>query len=256
MKKILLFCLIAAQLSFANELDWSKTGHRTIGEIAAHHLTGKTKRAINKLLDGQSLALASNYADEIKADRSYSKFGPWHYVNYPMDKKYTDVTPSPAGDVVMGIQKSIAIIRDKNSSKEDKAFYLKMLVHLIGDLHQPMHVGRLEDKGGNDIQLRWFGRGTNLHRLWDANMIDDYGMSYSELALNLPKLSKKEIKAIQQGDVYDWVEESHVLANILYDSVEVGEQLGYAYKYKYWSLVEQQLQKGGLRLAKVLNELF
>jgi len=131
-----------------------------------------------------------------------------------------------------------------------------MLVHLIGDLHQPMHVGRLEDKGGNDIQLQWFGRGTNLHKLWDANMIDDYGMGYTELADNLPRLSKEEIRAVQKGDVHDWVEESHDLANVLYASVETGEKLGYAYGYKYWNLVEQQLQRGGLRLAKVLNELF
>ncbi|WP_026810185.1 S1/P1 nuclease [Arenibacter latericius] len=256
MKKIILSCLIMVQMSFANDMEWSKTGHRTIGEVAQQHLSGKTKRAITKLLDGQSLALVSNHADEIKSDRSYSKFGPWHYVNYPLDKKYTEVEPSDAGDIVMGIEKSIAIIKDENSTREDKAFYLKMLVHLIGDLHQPMHVGRLEDKGGNDIQLRWFGRGTNLHRVWDSNMIEDFGMSYSELADNLPKLSKSEIKVIQQGDVYDWVEESHELAAIIYDSVETGEQLRYGYNYKYWSIVEQQLQKGGLRLAKVLNDLF
>ncbi|GGW45043.1 S1/P1 nuclease [Arenibacter certesii] len=256
MKKIILSCLIMAQMTFANDMEWSKTGHRTIGEVAQHHLTGKTKRTLKKLLNGESLALVSNHADEIKADRSYSKFGPWHYVNYPMDKKYTEVEPSNAGDIVMGIEKSIEIIKDKNSTKEDKVFYLKMLVHLIGDLHQPMHVGRLEDKGGNDIQLQWFGRGTNLHRVWDSNMIDDYGMSYSELANNLPELSKNQIKVIQKGDVYDWVEESHELSAVLYDSVEPGEKLGYAYSYKYWVTVEQQLQKGGLRLAKVLNQLF
>lgn len=255
--KISILCFfLAVQMTFANDMEWSRTGHRTIGEVAQNHLTGKTKRALQKLLNGQSLALVSNYADEIKADRSYSKFGPWHYVNYPMDKKYTDVEPSSAGDIVIGIEKSIAIIKDKNSPREDKVFYLKMLVHLIGDLHQPMHIGRLEDKGGNDIQLTWFGRGTNLHRLWDSNMIDDYGMSYTELANNLPKISKSEIKAVQKGDVYDWVEESHNLATVLYDSVETGEKLGYAYSYKYWTLVEQQLQRGGLRLAKVLNELF
>ncbi|MCM4168652.1 hypothetical protein KCTC52924_02341 [Arenibacter antarcticus] len=258
MKKFILCCLFALfmQTSFANEMEWSKTGHRTIGEVAQNHLSGKSKRALRKLLNGQSLALISTYADDIKSDRTYSKFAPWHYVNYPMDKKYTEVKPSKAGDVVVGIEKCIAIIRDENSAHEDKVFYLKMLVHLIGDLHQPMHVGRLEDKGGNDIQLTWFGRGTNLHRLWDANMIDDYGMSYSELAGNLPKLSKNEIKSIQKGDVYDWVEESHDMANILYDSVEVGEKLGYDYGYKYWTTVERQLQRGGLRLAKVLNELF
>ena len=127
---------------------------------------------------------------------------------------------------------------------------------MLATLHQPMHVGRLEDKGGNDIQLQWFGRGTNLHKVWDANMINDYGMSYTELTESLPKLTKKQKKSIQEGTVYDWVEESQDLANEIYKSVEVGEKLSYRYSYVWWHTVEVQLQRGGLRLAKVLNEIF
>lgn len=256
--KIILFglLLLVQQTSFAHEMEWSRTGHRTIGEVAQAHLSGKAKRALLKLLEGQGLASVSNFGDEIKADRNFSKFDPWHYVNYPEDKKYREAEPSAEGDIITGIEKCMAVVKDRNSSREDKVFYLKMLVHLIGDLHQPMHAGRLEDKGGNDIQLQWFGRGTNLHRLWDSNMIDDYGMGYTELAHSLPKLSREEVLAVQKGDIYDWVEESHDLANVLYGSVKKGEKLGYAYSYKYWGLVEQQLQRGGLRLAKVLNGLF
>ncbi|SHJ31764.1 S1/P1 Nuclease [Arenibacter nanhaiticus] len=256
MKKVFFLFFLVVQLSFGNDMEWSKTGHRTIGEIAQNHLSRKAKRAIDKLLNGQGLALVATFGDDIKSDRSFSKFGPWHYVNYPLGKKYTEVAPSKSGDIVTGIQQCIDIVTAKNSTQEDKVFYLKMLVHLVGDLHQPMHAGRLEDKGGNDIQVRWFGKGTNLHRLWDSNMIDGYGMSYMELANNMPKLSKAQIKTIQQGNVLDWVEESHVLAEELYGSVKVGEKLGYQYSYKYWSVVEQQLQKGGLRLAKVLNDMF
>jgi hypothetical protein len=119
-----------------------------------------------------------------------------------------------------------------------------------------MHVGRLEDKGGNDIQVQWFDRGSNLHKIWDANMINDYGMSYSELAANLPELSRAQKESIQQGNVMDWVEESQDLANKVYESVEVGEKIYYRYNYKWWPTVEQQLLKGGLRLAQVLNDLF
>ncbi len=256
MKKVCILFFLAVQLSFGNDMVWSKTGHRVIGEVAQEYLSGKTKRALKKLLGEESLASVANFADEIKADRSFSKFFSWHFVNFPADKKYTDVEPSESGDIVMGIQNCIAIIKDENRTRADQIFYLKMLVHLIGDLHQPMHVGRLEDKGGNDIQIEWFGRGSNLHRLWDSNMINDYGLSYTELADKLPKLSRKEQKVVQQGDVYDWVKESQELANELYDSVEVGEKLGYKYSYKYWGTVESQLQKGGLRLAKVLNDLF
>ncbi len=251
----ILLCLVV-QFSFANTPFWSKTGHRVTGKVAEQHLSRKVKKAINKLLDGESLALVSTFADDIKADRSFSSFSPWHYVNFPADKQYTDVEPSSRGDLVIGINTCISIIKDKNRSKADRAFYLKMLVHFIGDLHQPMHVGRLEDKGGNDIQIQWFNEGTNLHRLWDSNLINLFGMSYTELAGTLPELSKAQVKAIQQGTVYDWVEESQELANEVYDSVSVGEKIGYPYSYKYTGVLREQLQKGGLRLAKVLNDIF
>lgn len=256
MKKTTLSIFLLVQFTFGNAPFWSKTGHRVIGEVAEQHLSKKAKRTIQELLQGQSLASVSNFADEIKADRSFAKFSPWHYVNFAADQKYADVAPNEEGDLVFGIFKCIEIVKDTKSAREDKEFYLKMLIHLVGDLHQPMHVGRLEDKGGNDIQLQWFGRGTNLHRLWDSNMIDDHGMSFTELSASLPKLSKKQKEALQQGDVYDWVEESQGVANDLYGSVKVGEKLGYQYGYNYWSTVEVQLQKGGLRLAKVLNALF
>ncbi|MRX65599.1 S1/P1 nuclease [Maribacter luteus] len=256
MKKIVVLFLLIGQIALGNSPYWSKTGHRVIGDIAQEQLSGKAKRAIYKLLDGQSLASISNFADEIKADRKYKEFSAWHYVNIPPGKDYTDIEPSKYGDLVVGVQKCLEIIQNEDNPKEDRVFYLKMLVHLIGDLHQPMHVGRVEDKGGNDIQLQWFGRGTNLHRVWDSNMIDDYGMSFTELAHSFPKLNKKEIKNIQQGTILDWVKESQLIADKLYDSVEVGEKLSYRYSYMWWGTVETQLQKGGLRLASVLNNLF
>lgn len=256
MKQVCLLLFLAVQLSFGNDMFWAKTGHRVIGDVAQEHLSGKTKRALKDLLSGKSLASVANFADEIKADRSFSKFSAWHYVNFPTDKKYTDVTPSQYGDLIAGIRHCISVVKNENSTRADRVFYLKFLVHLIGDLHQPMHAGKGEDKGGNDIQVQWFNTGTNLHRVWDSNMINSYGLSYTELADKLPELSSKEVKAMQAGTVLDWVQESHILANELYKSVEVGEKLGYQYSYKYWGTVESQLHKGGVRLAKVLNDIF
>jgi len=236
---------------------WSKTGHRVTGHIAEKHLTRKAKKAIEDLLDGHSLAFASTFADEIKADRSFSKFSAWHYVNYPMDARYEDSEKSNYGDVVMGIETCKRIVMDPNSSRDDKIFHLKLLIHLIGDLHQPMHAGRGDDRGGNDIQLQWFNEGTNLHRLWDSNLINSYGMTYYELGDELEEsVDRKEKIALQAGNLYDWVHESHQIAAEVYDSVKVGEKLRFQYAYKYNDLLFKQLQKGGFRLAKVLNEVF
>ncbi|HMB64377.1 MAG TPA: S1/P1 nuclease [Eudoraea sp.] len=256
MKKLIFLALFSSQLIFGNPPIWSKTGHRVIGEVAQGHLSGKAKKAIKKLLDGQSLAAVSNFADEIKADSLYRKFSAWHYVNFPADEKYGESALGPYGDIMIGIQKCMERVKDKNQTRPDRIFYLKMLIHLIGDLHQPMHIGRLEDKGGNDIKIEWFNRESNLHKLWDADMINDYGMSYTELAAKLPRITRQQIKAVQKGTIYDWVEESQEVANRVYNSVEMGEKLYYRYSYTWWDTVEDQLQKGGLRLAKVLNELF
>ena len=131
-----------------------------------------------------------------------------------------------------------------------------MLVHLVGDLHQPLHIGRAEDKGGNDIQVRWFNDGTNLHSVWDTKMIESFNMSYIELANNAKDLSKNQIKAIQEGSVTDWMYETRNLTVKAYNSVKVGQKLRYRYSYLYFPIVREQLQKGGLRLAKILNDIF
>jgi S1/P1 Nuclease. len=255
MKKTVLLLLLLPMFMFGNTI-WSKTGHRVTGQIAQNHLKGKTKRALNDLLDGHSLAFVSTYGDDIKADRAYNKYSPWHYVNYPLGMSYVDSEKSKDGDIITAIEECKTVIKDKNRPREERVFHLKMLVHLIGDLHQPMHASREEDKGGNDIQVQWFGQGSNLHRVWDQNLIESYGMTYTELAHELDKVPTKKIKKIQEGTIYDWVDESHEICGELYDSVKVGDKLGYQYTYNYNDLLFEQLQKGGLRLAKVLNDLF
>ncbi len=235
---------------------WGPTGHRTTGKIAEMHLTKKAKKKINKLLKGESLAFVSTFADQIKSDKKYDKYYTWHYVNMPFDVAYEASEKNPKGDLITGIQKCIEVLKSDTSSNEDKVFHLKMLVHLLGDLHQPMHIGRAEDKGGNTIQVQWFGKGTNLHRVWDENMIQEWKMSYVELANNAKDLSKEQIKVIQKGSVLDWVNDTRKLTRKTYESVKVGENLRYRYSYDHFGTVRTQLQKGGVRLAKLLNDIF
>ena len=254
---LLLFIgFLTTSLVFAKTPAWGPTGHRTTGKIAEKHLTKKAKRQINELLKGESLAFVSTYGDEIKSDKKYNEFYTWHYVNMPLDSRYEDSENNPKGDLVTGINKCISIIKDDTSSLADKTFYLKMLVHLMGDLHQPMHIGRKDDKGGNTIQVQWFGKGTNLHRVWDENMIEQWKMSYLELADNTEDLSNAQIKAIQEGTIIDWVHDTHKLSKIAYASVQIGENLRYRYSYDHFRTVRKQLQISGIRLAKLLNDIF
>jgi hypothetical protein len=119
-----------------------------------------------------------------------------------------------------------------------------------------MHIGQKEDKGGNSVKVQWFGKGTNLHAVWDTKMIEYWNMSYLELAESAEDLSKKQIKAIEVGTLADWVDEIHEVTRKVYKSAEVGENLRYRYSYDHFDTVREQLQKGGIRLAKILNDIF
>jgi len=258
MKKYLLVFLVAVSVSITASAAefWGQNGHRATGQIAEMHLSKKAKKNIEKLLNGESLAFVSTYADEIKSDSRYREYGPWHYVNFPFGGTYETSEKSEKGDLVQAIKNCKAVLKDKNASKEDKVFYLKLLVHFIGDLHQPLHVGISEDKGGNDFQVQWFGNGTNLHSVWDTKMIEDFNMSYRELAYNTKKLSKNEVLQIKGGSLLDWVSESRALCEDIYANTKVGEKLSYQYSYRYMDTLRGQLQKGGIRLAKILNEIY
>ncbi|TXE10818.1 S1/P1 nuclease [Gelidibacter salicanalis] len=252
---ILTLALLFSLQSFSTK-KWGATGHRVVGAIADDYTSNRTKRQLKKLLNHQSLAFVSTFSDEIKSDPRYREFGVWHYVNMSFEDTYETSKKNPQGDLVTGIAECKRIITDDNSSDDDKAFYLKMLIHLVGDLHQPMHVGRLEDKGGNDIKVKWFYKDTNLHRVWDSQMIESYGMSFSELSENADHLSRAQVKYLQKGSIVDWVNETQVLTKDIYNATEEGKNLSYEYSYKYLNTARTQMQIAGIRLAKVLNDLF
>lgn len=237
-------------------MDWGKTGHRVVSKLAQQYLTTKAQKEIDILLDGASLVSISTYGDEIKSNPKYKALRPWHYINLPLDESYANAKKNPKGDVVMAIKKCIAKVKDQNEPKNERAFYLKLLVHFIGDLHQPMHVGRKEDRGGNSIRLQWFGKTSNLHRLWDSHLIDSHGMNATQLLGDLEELSPKLIKEIQNQSLEQWVNESQALAKIIYENTPSNSKLGEEYQSRYLPLLKIQLQRGGLRLAAQLNEIF
>ncbi len=158
------------------------------------------------------------------------------------------------GDIVQAIKLSKSKLKDNNVSIKEKAFYLKYLVHLIGDIHQPLHVGRGEDRGGNDIKVKWFGDDSNLHRVWDTNMIDNYQMSYTELSSHLLRsYSSENIELLSENE---WIDESQNKVKIIYSNVKNGDYLGYDYIYENFDIVKTQLFTAGYRLAGTLNEIF
>ena len=235
--------------------SWGKTGHRVVAEIAERNLDPAAKKGIKELLDGDDLARVANYPDEIRSDRKYDYTGPWHYTSIPTGKTYFDQKRNKDGDIIDALFRMDEILKDPKKSKEDKAFALKFMVHLVGDLHQPLHVGIAEDRGGNNVRVRWFKTESNLHTIWDENVIDFQQLSYTEYSAFLNRYTKDEMKEFTRGNFLDWAKESQDLRSAVYDTGG-SENLSYEYQYKTKPVIEERIRKAGVRLASVLNNVF
>jgi len=248
----LLLTVLLCTISFLS-LGWSQTGHRVTGYIADKYLNKKARKAIERILNGKSIAMASNWMDDVKSDSTYRHMDDWHWVTIPDGMTYEESQKNPKGDIIMTLERVVTALKSKKLSPEQEAEYVKILIHLVGDIHQPLHVGR-PDRGGNDVKVMWFRTDTNLHSVWDGEMIDGTRLSYSELAESLGKPAPDQIKAWQQSTVRDWANESIAYRPQVYDYGN--GRMGYDYKYKYFGIVEKRLLQAGIRLAGVLNEIY
>lgn len=251
-RKLLLF--VIGVLSVLNAAAWGKTGHRAVAEIAYQHLDKVTKKNIEKILGDSYLPLYATYADDIRSDRDnpYGKVP--HYVNMNFDESYESAIKNENGDLVTVFNKMVSMLKDPASTREDKAVALQFLIHLVADAHQPMHVGLAEDLGGNKVEVTWFGEKTNLHYLWDEDMIDYSRLSYTELARFAGQPNPSELETLYNSSVVDWINETHQYTKIIYDNLG-DKNYGYEYYYRFSPIIYQQIQKAGFRLGHLLNEL-
>lgn len=253
MKKILL--LFALCLGFADCFAWGQTGHRVTGEIAEAHLSAKAKKSISEILGHESLAMVSTFMDEIKSDSSYRHLDPWHYCTIPTGETYEGAGTPEQGDVVSAISKLVAELKSKKFTEGDEAFTLKLLVHLVGDIHQPLHVGNGQDRGGNDIKLEYFWEPSNLHRVWDTGIIDGTRLSYTEYTAWINHPDKAEVELWQSASVVEWAYESMTYRRGIYVLPE-NMKLSYAYDRAHLPTVNLRLVQAGVRLAGLLNEIY
>lgn len=259
MKRIffwMLFTVLAIQ-SFA----WSQTGHRVVGEIANQYITGKTRRAIKEILGNESIAIASNWADFIKSEPAMKQYDAWHYINFKSGLAFEAfnayLQTDTAIDAYTKINFLIGELKNKNLPLEQKRMYLRLLIHIVGDIHQPLHVGRPDDLGGNRIKVMWFNESTNLHSVWDGTLIDFQKLSYTEYAKSINYVTKAQKKEWQQQNLAAVFFESYSLAEKIYAGITQPEQkLGFRYNYDYIDMLNTQLLKGGVRLAGILNDIF
>lgn len=253
MKKMMLLCAVLVMSPEA--FSWGKTGHRIVGEIAQRNLSREAKKGVEALLGTSDLSRASTWADEIRSDKSYDAMSPWHYVSIPTGKNYLDQKRVAEGDVIEALFRFEETLRDPKTTQDKKAEALKLLTHMMGDVHQPLHVGLAEDRGGNSVRLKWFKNETNLHAVWDESIVDFEQLSYTEYATYLNHFTKDEEKSFSAGNFLDWARESQEARPLVYDVGTTGS-IGYEYHFKVKPMMELRLRQAGLRLAYVLNSIF
>jgi len=240
---------------------WGVLGHRIVGQIAESYLTPKAKIEIQKILGTESIAMASNWADFIKSDSSYKYLDPWHYIDFQKGLNYEQfkevLKKDTAVDAYTKLNFLITELKKKSLMKEKKRMYLRLLIHIVGDVHQPLHVSPAGTSGGNDIKVQWFSTSSNLHRVWDSDLIDMQQLSYTEYTNYINHTTLAARKQLQADPISKWLFESYTIAQELHEEIkENNPRLGYRYNYDHIHSLNVQLLKGGVRLAGLLNELF
>jgi len=244
-----------------HSMAWGMLGHRITAEIADAYLSSKARKKIKAILGNESLAMASTWGDFIKSDPSFSFLNSWHYVNLPENLNYDQMLSTLRADTTPNAWNKLHFlineVKKRQLTQTEKQLYLRLIIHIVGDLHQPMHVSRAEDQGGNRIYVQWFGQRSNLHRVWDNQLIAFQELSYTEYAKAINFISREQRRTLGDQPIEAWVYESYQISARLYSEItEPNINLSFRYNFDHVDLLNQQLLKGGVRLAALLNNIF
>lgn len=239
-----------------SSIAFGQTGHRITGAIAEIHLSEHSKRILKRFIGNKTLAEVSYYADEMRSNPSdfwQNTAGPYHYVTVPKGKTYKEVGAPKQGDAFYALEKFSSMVRNTEVDIEQRKMALKFIVHIIGDLHQPLHAGNGEDRGGNQFEVKFFGRDTNLHTVWDNDLIKGQNLSYSEWSnwLNA-EITKDDIDRWNDTNPLKWIEESVAIRDTIYPK---SKSIRYTYVYENRPIVAKRLKQAGIRMALYLDEL-
>jgi len=254
MKKLLttsVFVFLIATQSFA----WGQLGHYLIGYMAEKQMKRSVRKKVEKVLSPMSLGRSGTWMDEIRSDSAFDYANSWHYMT-SKNGEYDESIQEKGGNVYAEINRIKSELKAGNLDPQKEAELLKMLIHMVEDIHQPLHVGNGEDRGGNDVKLEYFGRSTNLHAVWDSGILDGKAMSYTEIGDELSRrLNKDLIAGYRAGGMDTWLAEAVAARPLVYNLPE-DKKISYSYGYKYTPLLEERLIAASVRLAQILEEIY
>lgn len=273
-------------------LAWGPNGHAIVADIAETRLTPEARTQVQTLLATEglhSLDQIASWADNVghlpKNKGGLPETLPWHYVDVDVaDTAYDQKRDCPDRlCVAEKLPEEMAVLRDPSASASRRLTALKWVVHLTGDVHQPLHAAeRSQDKGGNAVRVTYFGQDSNghmnLHSIWDEAIVDQatglrVGPHYSIDPAAARAVADKLNTAITPDEALywsadisaqterkatiDWVDESHALARtVVYGALtqQNNAALGQDYATLAWPIARLRLEQAGVRLAAVLNE--
>lgn len=252
-----LLVLLVLVLSCSTAFGWGKKGHDIICYIAECHLSDAALERVSEVLDGRSMVYYSSWADQVKYEGEFSYTREWHYFSMEHKDSAASARRSKGGDVLSAVEAIVSELKGGDLTAEDEAVALKLLIHLVGDMHQPMHLGRYDDGGGSDIPVVYFVESTSLHAAWDYHIVMGCReWSYTEWQQQIDRVSEVEEAVIVGGSYADWIDATHDITVQLYRDTPPETRIHYKYVAKYTPVVEQQLLYAALRLAHILNDIY
>lgn len=283
MKQLLITLVIL--LSFQFSYAWGPNGHRIVAQICFDNLDPDVRDKIEKILGDEYLSQVATWPDYIRSEPKWDFTKPWHFATINPDKTVAKViAENAANDTIDDVIEAIGLMRDilqGNAAQRNKfialmkendvqplngsleATALAFLVHFIGDVHQPMHVGKNKDRGGNMISVLFFSERMNLHSVWDSGIIEQENLSFTELAAFVNKHQAKMKSDCENDNIPEWVQESvsarEDIYNTLYDKTDMDSglpELKYVYQHDNIVVVEKRLAAAGFRAASILNSIF
>jgi hypothetical protein len=252
MKKYLFTIFVFVTVSIPSKsFAWGHKGHALVAEVAFNYLDTNTKKIVLQYLDGMTIEDAANWMDEIKSDHQYDYLKPFHYLNV---EKGQNIIANDNKNIIGALNQTIKELKNyKSLPKNEVKTKICILFHLIGDLHQPLHVGYGEDKGGNTFQIYFNNKGTNLHSLYDSGIIEYKGLTLQQ-CLNSKKYTKAELSQIEKIDIISWANQSRNYLGIIYNTN--GHAVNEEYVDKNYLIIQEQILDAGIRLSSVLKDIF
>jgi len=253
-KQLLAFSFLCISMYMS---AYDAVGHRIIADIAYYNLTKKACAQVDKVLGKRGLIYQATWADEVRSDKKYAYSYQWHYQNLKDSLTTADLqklleNPKSEGEHLFYALDSLTKCLKKNKNDAEA---LKFLVHFVGDLHQPMHLGRLDDLGGNKIKTNWFGKPINLHSLWDSYIIEGKNMSYSEYSHYLQDKFESQKSEFKRYSLLQSIETGYAIRTEIYN-YDMTDNNCYHYLYYFAAKQDEMLYRGGIQLANLLNAIF